>query len=106
MYARHAVIADIGRGNHLSVRQVVCIAKFQIRLIDCNLLVKARPVGLYFVYLPFPVRIEGGEQQAVGVPVKLYVGDGYVGFRLVDAFALDLAPQVGQDVDLGIISFA
>ena len=106
MYAGHAVIADIGRGDHLPVRQVVRVAKFQIRFVDRNLLVKARPVGLYFVYLPFPVRIEGGEQQTVGIPVELYVGDGDIGFRLIDAFALYVTAQVGQDVDLCIVSFA
>ena len=58
MYARHAVVTDIGRRHHFTVRQVIGIAKFQVRLIDGDLLVKAASVNVHFVDLPFPVFVK------------------------------------------------
>ena len=73
MHARHAVVTDIGRCHHFSVRQVIGIAKFQVRFVDSDLLVKVASVNVHFVDLPFPVFVERGEEKAVGIPVELYV---------------------------------
>ena len=73
MHARNAVVTDVGRRHHFPVRQVIGVAEFQIRLINGDLLVKVASVDVHFVYLPLPVLVERGEEEAVGIPVELYV---------------------------------
>lgn len=59
--------------HYFPVRQVIGVAEFQIRLINGDLLVKVASVDVHFVYLPLPVLVERGEEEAVGIPVELYV---------------------------------
>ena len=73
MYAWHAVVTDIGCRHYFSVRQVIGVAKLQVRFIDRDLLVEAAAICVHFIDLPFPVFVERGEKEAVSVPVELYV---------------------------------
>ena len=105
MHARNTVVADVGRRHHFPVRQVIGVAKFQIRFIGSDLLVKTTSVRVYFVYLPFPVFVERREEEAVSIPVKLYVRNRDIGFRFVYPAAFDLSAQTREQVDLGIVAF-
>ena len=105
MHTRNAVVTDVGRRHHFPVRQVIGVAEFQIRLINGDLLVKVASVDVHFVYLPLPVLVERGEEEAVGIPVELYVRNGNIGFGFVYPAAFDLSAQAREQVDLGIVAF-
>ena len=105
MHTRNAVVTDVGRRHYFPVRQVIGVAEFQIRLINGDLLVKVASVDVHFVYLPLPVLVERGEEEAVGIPVELYVRNGNIGFGLVYPAAFDLSAQAREQVDLGIVAF-
>lgn len=65
MYARDTVITNITGGHHFAVRQIVGVAKFEVRFIDNYFLMQARSVCVYFIDLPLAVLIKRGKQQSV-----------------------------------------
>ena len=73
MYARDTVITDITGGHHFAVRQVVGVAKFEVRFVGNYFLMQARSVCVYFIDLPLAVLIKGGKQQSVCIPMQLYI---------------------------------
>ena len=62
MYARDAVITNITGGHHFAVRQIVGVAKFEVRFIDNYFLMQARSVCVYFIDLPLRKRFLFPEQ--------------------------------------------
>ena len=95
MHARYTVITDVAGSHDFAVGQVVGVAEFQIRFVDNYFLVKTGSVGVYFVDLPVAVFIEGGEKQAVGIPVQLDIREGDICCRFIDGTAFDSSPQIG-----------
>ena len=98
VHARHPVIPQRGIDDQPSVGQISTVGELHIRFRNgCRNVFQPRAVGLDFEHVPATRRVHGGEQHAVGIPVHVHVGYGFVAFRLVDDAFLDLvAAQVGQ----------
>ena len=61
VYARDALIADIGDCQHTSVGKVGGIKKFKVGFGDVDGLLHATSVDIHFMYLPAAGRIQRGK---------------------------------------------